>query len=341
MQDVLSTDMLGEISKILIYIFTITFLAELVGWAVLFQAWLPYFDYNMGQTLYHSMFHSVSAFCNAGFSTFSNNLENFRYSITTNFMVSFLIILGGLGFSVIMNLLNYRFRIFGNLQRSLLSLQTKFVLIVTGVLIVVGTLFLFALEYDNSFEHLSIPAKIMAAYFQSVSTRTAGFNTVPFGDMRNASYFLMMILMFIGASPGGTGGGIKTTTFAVLFLTVAATMGNNERIEAFKKTIPLKIVRDAIAVAFLALGAVCLFAFLLFLTEEGKPVIDVLFEVFSAFGTVGLSAGITSSLSGVGKFLITILMFIGRVGPLTVVLALGQRFRAGTYTYPEGRVMIG
>jgi potassium uptake TrkH family protein len=340
MKDVLSTNMLGEIGRILVYIFSITFLLELLGWAVLFQSWLPHFDYDMKASLYHSMFHSVSAFCNAGFSTFSNNVESFHSSIWTNLMISTLIIFGGLGFTVIINLLNYRLQIFKKRRRTFLSLQTKMVLIMTGVLIVGGAILLLILEYDNAFAHLSFFDKAMAAYFQSVSTRTAGFNTVPFGDMRAASYFLMMILMFIGASPGSTGGGIKTTTFMVLFLTMISTMKNTEKIEFAKKTVSLKVIRDAIAVAFLALVAVCMFAFTLLLTEN-LDVIDIFFEVFSAFGTVGLSAGITSQLSYPGRVIITILMFIGRVGPLTLVLAMGQQLRKGRYSYPEENVMIG
>jgi len=254
--------------------------------------------------------------------------------------VACLIILGGLGFTVINELYNYP-------KQKYLSLHSRMVLKVTAFLIVVGTILVFVLEYFNSntLLPLSFSGKLMNSFFQSVTTRTAGYNTLLIGELTDASLFIMIILMFIGASPASTGGGIKTTTFGAMLLAVRSTINGEDDVGFISKRISREIVRRAFAITGLAILLVCTVTTILSVTESGhvlgRDFVRILFEVVSAFGTVGLSTGITPDLTPTGKILISMMMFIGRLGPLTIAIALAYRRKKSLFRYPEDRIMVG
>jgi len=308
-----------DVITVLRKIFTIVFTIEGIGALILFLRWLP--ELGFSKALLYGIFHSVSAFCNAGFSLPANyaSLTPYVGDWIINLTITSLIIIGGIGFVVIVDLLQNRRR----------SLHTKIVLSTTAFLLIVGTLLFFILEANNpkTLGPLSFPQKVLASYFQAVTPRTAGFNTVDMGSLSTAAALLLMILMFIGASPGGTGGGIKTSTFTLVVATIWATLRNYRDTILFNRRIPAETVRRAFTIAALSLTLVAISTFLL--TSQKIELTKAAFEVFSAFGTVGLSMGITPYLSPIAKVVIIITMFIGRVGPLTLLLALtlGQKER--------------
>ncbi len=316
-------------------ILTLTIIFEAIGVLSFYLSWSGSKGFEHGSVFYYSLFHSVSAFCNAGFSLFRDSFEGFSASIPHNLTLTALIVIGGLGFTVIMNL----FRV-GIFKKERLSLQTKLVLTVTLTLLVFGAVLVLITEWNNSLGGLSIFTKVVVACFQSVTPRTAGFNTVNMASLTNACYFLMMILMFIGASPGSTGGGIKTSTFGIFLASIWSMLKGRNAVEIFKRDVPRDIVNKALSIIILAFMFLAVFGLILMFTEKGNPV-HILFELVSAFGTVGLSAGITSDLTTIGKIIIMITMFIGRIGPLTLALAIGQRRESIAYEYPEEAVMIG
>ncbi len=335
MSDVLSSKTVSRTSHMIVSILILTLVFEVIGVAAFYFAWSGVGKLEHGSVLYYSVFHSISAFCNAGFSLFRDNFEGYSGNLIHNLTLTSLIIVGGLGFTVIMNF--SRFVIF---KKERLSLQTRLVLIVTAALIVMGTILILLTEWTHGLNDLSFPARFLAAYFQSVTTRTAGFNTINIGHLTNACYFLMMILMFIGASPGSTGGGIKTSTFGIFLGSIWSMLKGRNSVEMFKRNIPSNVVNKALSVIILAFMLLSVFGFILLLTQKGNPV-HMLFELVSAFGTVGLSTGITSQLTTLGKIIIIITMFIGRIGPLTLALAIGQRRESAAYEYPDETVMIG
>jgi len=331
-QDMMDED--RNVLSMLFYIFKMTFVIEAIGAVVLFLRWIFYF-HDPVRTLYMSIFHSVSAFCNAGFALFSDSLEQFVDDPIINITIMALIILGGLGFIVV-----YELQKRARTPRYGISTHTKLVLSMSGILILAGFLIILFMEFDASFIGLPLSGKVWSALFQAVTPRTAGFNTVPIAALSPVTLTIIMILMFIGASPGSTGGGVKTTTTAILILSLRSILRGKENIEVFKRTILQSIVYKAIALVVgssLLLGMV----FLLLLAVENKPFLPLLFEAVSAFGTVGLSTGITPDLTIGGKFLIIILMYAGRIGPLTLGFALTRVLIRGKVGYPEAKVMIG
>jgi len=315
------------------YVLTFTFVIEGTAALILFIRFI--FDYSFWRALYLAIFHSVSAFNNAGFDLFGNSLEGFTGDIVVNFVVMALIVLGGIGFAVMAEL-------YDNRRIKNFTLQTKMVLIFTLLLIVIGFFSFLFLEYNNpaTIGNLPFGEKLLASLFLSITPRTAGFNTVPTGQLHSSTLFLTIVLMFIGASPGSTGGGIKTTTFGVLLMTVWNLIKGKDDIEVFKRRLEKDIVFKAVVTTFLALTLVIVVTMILSITE-GKNFMSIMFETVSAFGTVGLSTGITSTLSEIGKALITFTMFVGRVGPLTLALALAERKRKGVYHYPKENIMVG
>jgi len=323
-----------NIYNMIFYIFKMTIIVELIGAVLLFFRWNFYFSTPL-KALYFSLFHSVSAFCNAGFSLFSNSLSNFVSDPAINFIIMFLIILGGLGF-IVVHEMTYRLK----KSRRQFSPHTKLILVTSASLIVAGFLAIFFFEFDGVLLNHSVPAKIWSSLFQSVTTRTAGFNTIPISALSGVTLTIMIVLMFIGASPGSTGGGIKTSTFAILILSVKSLIQGKRDIEVFKRSIPYSCVMKTLALLVSAMVLVSL-TFLLLLAIENKPYQQILFETVSAFGTVGLSTGITPNLTNAGKLLITILMYLGRIGPLTLGLALAKDITQEKISYPEARVMIG
>ena len=312
-------------------------LIEFVGAFVLFFEFIKRF--NFLKAVYYSLFHSVSAFCNAGFALFSDNLYGFKNSFLINITIPLLIFLGGIGFSTILNCYN----VFTKKEKRL-TLTTKLSIKISIFLIIAGTFAMFILEYSNksTIGNLSFVQKLEASFFQSVSTRTAGFNTISILGLKRSTSLLFIILMFIGASPGSTGGGIKTTTFGLIALGTWATLKNKDGIEYDKRSISWRIYSKAIAILFISLIYTTICIFLLILFERNKNFLDLVFEVYSAFGTVGLSRDLTPSLSDISKFILIVTMFVGRVGPLTITLALSKsNFKKGHYTYPQENILIG
>jgi len=297
-------------------------------------------EMGMIKGIWYSIFHAVSAFCNAGFDITGNSLVDYTDDIIVNITVMLLIVLGGIGFYVFMEVLRERrFRYF--------SLHTKLVLITTTILIIFGAILVLVMEYNNpaTLGVLNVKDKIMASFFQSVTPRTAGFNTIDTAGLKYSTSFLIIILMFIGGSPGSTAGGIKTTTTGIIIISTYRLVMGYEDIEFFKKRIDLKTVIRALSVVTIATFVVAVVTIILSITEinSGFTFHDVFFEVISAFGTVGLSRGLTPNLSNIGRIIITFTMFIGRIGPLTIAFAIaqGQDKNKGNYRFPIGKILVG
>lgn len=334
MQEALNQLTVEGVVRLTKYVLTFTFICEGLGALLLGLRFSR--DMPLGQAFYFGIFHAVSAFCNAGFSLFSANLMDYRGDLLVNLVITTLIILGGLGFSVVADIYTKR-----TWQR--LSLHSKVVLTTTFWLIVLGTILFMALEYTNPLSLAPLPfnEKLLASYFQAVTPRTAGFNTLNIGALRPVTLFLLIILMFIGASPGSTGGGIKTSTFTTIAVAVWSIIQGKYDIEIFGRRLPRGMVLKALAVAAVSMMLVVTVTGVLLITEQ-KEMEIVLFETVSAFGTVGLSAGLTPQLTVAGKLLITATMYSGRVGPLTLAFAIAQRLgRQGIKHYPEEGVIIG
>lgn len=296
------------------------------------------FDMPLGKAIYYGIFHSISNFNNAGFDLMGefHSLTSYVADPVVTLTVCMLITLGGIGF-IVMNEL-YEFR-----RSKKLSLHTKIVLITSLFLIVVGTIGIFLLEFTNqkTLKPLSLTGKVLGSLFQSVTARTAGANTVNIGDLTQSSLFLLVFLMFIGASPGSTGGGIKTTTFMTLIGAVWSQIRGKEDVVFYRQRIVYETIYKALTVTFSALSLVTMVTLVLTITEHGKDFLMLLFEATSAFATVGLSMGLTPDLSEVGKVIIILTMFAGRVGPLTIAFAVTMRRTPDTFRYPKGKIMIG
>lgn len=341
MQEALGQLQLAGVVRLARSILLTTLLLEAAGAAVLALRWAR--DYQPLQALWYGVFHSVSAFNNAGFDLFSISMIGYREDPTVSLSIPLLIILGGLGFVTLTDIHQWlRGRLRG--QRHELSVQTRMVLVVSGVLILLGTLFVLVWEHDNpeTLGPLTPHGKLLAAFFQGTVPRTAGFNSVPIGSLRDATLFFMIMLMFVGASPGGTGGGVKTTTFGVVALAVWSTIRGRSDVELFGRRLGRQVVDRSLAIVASALFLITT-VILILAGRERAPLLPIMFEVFSAFGTVGLSTGLTPHLSLAGKLIIAATMFAGRVGPLTLAVALARIQGRGErpFRYPEERVMVG
>lgn len=327
--------------KLMLYILGITLTIEGIGALLLSTKFIPDFGFKRG--IYFSVFHAVSAFCNAGFDLLGgffgkfNNLMHYSNNAVVSLTIGALIVTGGLGFAVITELMNCK-----NLKR--LSLHSKVVLTMTSALIVIGALLFFILESPNPKTIGGLPwgGKILASIFASITPRTAGFNTISLTDMTVGGKFLTIILMFIGASPGSTGGGIKTSTAALLFMTVMSVIRGREDTEIFKRKINKHLVYRAIAIVFISFTLVVLVTLILSVTQKGN-FIDFLYEATSAFGTVGLSLGLSPNLTSIGKVAVLLTMYCGRVGPLTLALAFAKRqqISSNAIKYPEDKILVG
>ncbi|MBL7071492.1 MAG: Trk family potassium uptake protein [Candidatus Omnitrophica bacterium] len=331
--------------RLIKYIIGLTVAVELIGASLLFLRWSYTETWPMQERLAKSVFHSVSAFCNAGFSLFSNSFMDFKGDIYINLIMIFLIFLGGIGFVVILDVIKGIFSK-RTYRKPRISLQSKIVLTTSLVLIIAGAGLIFFLESGNTMKAMPFKDKLLGSAFQSVTSRTAGFNTLPVSKLAPGTLVLLVFLMFIGASPGSTGGGIKTCTFAVVVATAWTMSKNRGKVFMFGRTIPRTIVRRAILIFILAVGWILLATFLFIIFEKNNLgtkdlVIRSLFEVTSAFGTVGLTTGVTPGLTALGKILITVTMFIGRIGPLTMALAIAIREEKLVFSYPEEKLMVG
>ena len=322
-----------------------TFFFELCGALLLFPA-LKGTVGGWGKTGFFSVFHAVSAFCNAGFALFSDNLAQFKSSGFLNFVIAGLIIAGGISFSVLANSSrNIRTRVRKKFvdrtqQVEKLTLNTRIVLLTTVILIAAGTLIIYKFEHRSILPD-STKTQYLESFFQAVTLRTAGFNTMDISKLHIGTYALMMLFMFIGGASGSTAGGIKVNTLGVVWAYVKSVFNNRDEVVMLKHSIPKELINQAFLVmlmggAVVFSGALCLTIF-----EHQKRFVEVVFECFSAFGTVGLSTGITPELTPPGKLIITLLMFIGRLGPLTIIAALAQKRGRYPIEYPEGRVSLG
>ncbi len=341
LQETFSQQPMQHIRGLLKTIFLATIAIEGIGALLLTIRFL--FDMPLAESLYFGIFHAISAFCNAGFSLFPDSIVSYKADIVVNFTLFALIILGGLGFIVIFELHRHR-----PLKFNKLSLHSRLVLLMTGILIIGGTVLFFVLEFDNSLKPLSWDAKILTAIFQSITTRTAGFNSLDISTLTNPTLFVMIVLMIIGASPGSCGGGIKTTTFAINLAFIKSRFHNLSDVNIFYRRMPSHIVSKTISITFFTLFLIILGTMFLLFTELAEVshqasrgmFLELLFEVVSAFATVGLSTGVTSHLSPIGRIVIILLMFIGRLGPLTVAVAVGSKEKIH-YKQAEENVLVG
>lgn len=324
----------ATLRSIALYVFAF----ELAGALALWLRWWQS-GAGTGQAAWLAAFHAVSAFCNAGFSLFSTSLEAYAGDAIIVGVVGGLIIIGGLGFPVSTDL--WRVHVLRRQgRRGRLSLHSRLTLVTTGGLLVVGFAGFLVLEWAGALAGRGVLESVYAGGFQSVTARTAGFNTVPVSALTDATRFLLILLMFIGASPGSTGGGIKTATFAVLVCLARTMIYGGSHVHVFGRAIPEAVRHRAVAIVILFGVFVLIWTFALSVSESAR-FMDLLFEAVSAFGTVGLSAGVTPMLTAFGKLAIIAAMFMGRVGPLTLALAVAQRKRRVELTHPEETVMVG
>jgi len=307
-----------------------------------------------GDHFFFSLFHAISAFCNAGFSTLSSGLyeEGFREAYNMHLTIAFAIILGGIGFPVVLNYYSYIKHVLVGQGKRILgiekyrhaprvsSVNTRLVVYTTGILLVVGMIVYAISEQDATLKGLSPYGKFATSVFGSVTPRTAGFNTVDMRQMAVPTVLVYLFLMWIGASPGSTGGGLKTSTFAVAMLNTFSIASGKTRVEVFRRQISNETLKKAFAVISLSVLVIGLGVFLLMLFNPELALLDVAFEVFSAFSTVGLSLGITAQLSTASKLVLMVIMLIGRVGTLTILIAIVRNIGEQRYKYPEETVYI-
>jgi len=330
-------DLFFIVKKVVLY----SFVAESIGTVILF--WRFAQDFASLTAFYHALYHAVSAFNNAGFSLFKNNLVSYQGDMVVNIVIMTLIVLGGIGFIVQNELLGR----WGGSERRF-SVHAKIVLTTTLFLIIVGAASFYFLEKNNILKEANIKVALLVSFFQSVTARTAGFNTVDIGMLTNSSILILILLMFIGASPGSTGGGIKTTSFSLLLLLIFNRLKGSENVNVANRTIPKETIEKTISIVLAAVFFICLVtSILLFFGETSTApsasrhqFVEYLFETVSAFGTVGLSMGITNTLNDPQKAAIIFMMFAGRVGPLTLAFALYSARKKGI-TYAEETVMVG
>jgi trk system potassium uptake protein TrkH len=331
-----------DLASILKFVFLSTFLYEGAGTLLL---WIRFsLDFPAGEALYKAVFHAISAFNNAGFSLFSDSFVSYQGDLIVNLTVMGLIVAGGVGFIVHYEL-HHRF--FGKQRR--LSVHTKVVLISTAALVVGGAVLFWVFESDQILNGLPWYHRVLASLFQSITARTAGFNTVDIGLLANETVLLMIVLMFIGASPGSTGGGIKTTSASLLFLILWSRLRGREEVNLFNRTIPRELLQRAISIILASSLLVGLIISVLLVSANygGSPAesrhlfVEYIFEAVSAFATVGLSMNLTPNLNTPQKLAIILMMFAGRVGPLTLAFSLARMTAKRSLTYAEEGVMVG
>ena len=350
MQEALNFNTTAGIVKFTRYIVIGTFLVEGIGAILLACVFVP--EYGIFKGIIYGIFHSISAFCNAGFDIIGDSsLTPYMGNTLLNLTIMALIVIGGLGFTVWVDTLNAITHKIKTKERFTwrqafykMSVHSRLVWIITIFLLVFGFVFFFFAELKNpaTLAGLSFKEKLYTAMFQSVTTRTAGFNTLPLDAMTDGSKLMSIILMFIGGSPAGTAGGIKTVTIGVLILCTLSTLKGSDETVVFKRKIPRQIIRRALAIIMIVISVMTTMTIILSFTEDFS-FIEILYEVVSATATVGITLGITSSLSFIGKIVIIIAMFIGRLGPITIAVALmiKQDKNKAIIEYPEEKVMVG
>jgi trk system potassium uptake protein TrkH len=357
LKDFINAENIGQTFRTLVKIVLFTLAVESIGAVLIYSYMNEKIVYGFGEQIFFSVFHAVSAFCNAGFSTLTNGLyeESIRFNYGIHLVVAVLIIIGGIGYIVVFNyftfiktwILNKYQRLFTQKHihptRPLISLNTKIVVYTTFLLLVVGMLAFYILEYNNTLKEHHGWGKVVEAFFGSVTPRTAGFNTVNIKALTLPTLLIYLLLMWIGASPGSTGGGIKTSTFAIVTLNIWQQLTGKRRMELGWKEIPQKTQQRAFSIMSLSLVALGFSVFLVSIFDGELGLMPLAFECFSAYGTVGLSMGITHKLSDAGKIVLTITMFIGRVSFLTLLVGIVQQFfraKNKPYQFPEEDIFI-
>lgn len=335
MQEALNKTSLEGIVGVFRTLLIVAFAFEFIAAAIIALHLHFQYAYSPLKALWYGLFHAVSAFNNAGFDLFGNfsSLTSFTADYFLNSVITLLIIAGGLGFVVLNELLSYR-------KRRKLSLHSRLILMITAILILIPAILIFITEYHHALQDLSLGGKFLASFFQAVTPRTAGFNTLDMTSLYASTQFLIILLMFIGGSPGSTAGGIKTSTFTLMWLMVINQIRGRRTVSVFERQIDNDSVLRAFTIITLAGTYVAVVTLLMCFTQKAD-FMTVLFEVVSAMGTVGLSLGLTLKLNLIGKIFIILTMFIGRVGPLTLVLALAHRKQPPAITYPEDKIMLG
>ncbi len=319
-----------------------TMIFEITGIFLLLPVFVP--DYGWSGGLWFAIFHSINSWNNAGFGLLSDNFIKYQSSILLNLVVTGLIIFGGIGYRVIFEMfMLLRDRLLRKPERIVLSLNFKVAISTTVVLLILGTIAFFLTELNNpaTLGPMSFGNKLMAAWFQSVSPRTAGFNTIDIGKMTETGLFLTIAFMFLGASPGGTGGGIKTTTVRVLTSCTRSILQGKEEVELYQRQVPISLILKAVGVLIGSASAVTISTIIISLSDPNFEFIQILFEVVSAFATVGLSTGITAKLSVPAKLVIIATMYIGRVSVLLLMAAILGDPRASAVRYPEENLLVG
>lgn len=333
--EILEIDSYAAMFSLLKYILAVVFTIEAVGAVILTIAFHQH-GAGLLTSIYHGIFHSISAFCNAGFSLFSDNLCGYQNNALVLGTVALLIIVGGLGFLVLSEIRQRIQRI-----RTKFSLHFRIVTITTTILVIGGMVIFYLLEFNNTLSGHNFGFSLLNSFFQAVTPRTAGFNSLPINLMHPATWLLLIVLMFIGASPGGTGGGIKTSTFAITMLYLNNYIRQKKDCIVSGRKIPDETITKALIIFILSLLSIAIATTLLIAAEKHFSFLQLLFEVTSAFGTVGLSTGITPNLSELSRIIIILTMLIGRIGPLTFFLALLSAKNQQEKKYPEEKVLIG
>jgi len=341
---------LGNVMHLVSRIVLVTFFFEAIGAAGIYFSTGPELFETKPDKVFFAVFHSVSAFCNAGFSTYTNGLyhEGLRFNYSFQLLIAVMIILGGLGFPITFNLFSYirvkATNAWWRLRRKgqrihiprLININSRLALVTSFFLLVTGFIAYLAFEWRGTLQqHPSLWGKMVTAFFGSVTPRTAGFDSVNISGLNLSTVMIYLLLMWIGASPGSTGGGIKTTTFAVAVLNMASVVRGKDRSEFFNTEISPSSVRQAFAIMLLSLLVIGVAVFLMSIQDGDKGLVQIAFEAFSAFSTVGLTLGITPELSGLSKLVLVLTMFIGRVGTLTLIMAFVKQQQQLYYRYPK------
>lgn len=354
LKDMTNSEKIGEVFSVLKKIVLLTFAIEFLGAVLIFFSLESGTVQGFINKVFFSVFHSISGFCNAGFSTLENSLyePEFQFNYPLQLIIVVLFILGGIGFPILFNIYKYLTYYFRNQYAKMLhpansahtpwviSLNTRIVLVTTSALLIIGTIFFYFFEYNNTLQEHSWFGKIVVSFFGAATPRTAGFNSVDMSALNFSTLMIIFILMWIGASPGSTGGGIKTSTFALTTLNFLSLARGKDRVEVFRREISDLSIRRAFAIMSLSLMVIGTSIFLIASFDEEKTLLSIAFECFSAYSTVGLSIGITPQLSSASKVVIIGTMFIGRVSMLTILIALLRRVKYLNYRYPQEEILM-
>ncbi len=342
LQQSLDTKGMSGVVSLVQSIIAMTLIFELSGAFALTALFIP--RVGLDQAIWFGVFHSISAFNNAGFSLFSDSMVGYATSLPMNIVIPLLVIMGGIGYQVIMELYMWmRDRLTGCIECIVFPLNFKIVVSTTIALLVFGTLAFFLVEYHNpnTLGSANFGGQLLMAWFLSVIPRTAGFNSIDYGQMTTAGLFLTIAFMFVGASPGSTGGGLKTTTVRVLFSTTKAVLQGKEEVLCYRREIPTQLILKAVGVVFGSITAVVISTIFISISDPELDFIKILFETVSAFATVGLSTGITASVSTTSKLILIGTMYVGRVGVLMLMSAIVGDSDPSSVNYPEENLLVG